>query len=76
MDGTQDDAIYDEDISAAQATTDKEDDDGDELDDMCDDNVQSTEEEFHVVFGDSDNEEPGFEGFDRTYLLGNYNSNI
>ena len=68
MDGTQDDAIYDEDIPAAQATTDKEDDDSNELDDMYDNHMQCTEEEFHVLFGDSDNEEPGCEGFDWTVL--------
>ena len=56
MDGTQDDAFYDEDIPAAQATTEKEDDDDDELDGMYDDNVQCTDEEFRVLFGDSDNE--------------------
>ena len=64
MNGTQDDAIYEEDIPAAQATTEKEDDDDDELDGMYDDNVQCTDEEFRVLFGDSDNEEPGFQGFD------------
>ena len=46
---------------------------------MYDDKVQCTDEEFRVLFGDSDNEEPGFEGFDGTvvtYLLSNYNSNV
>ena len=64
MDGKQDDATYDGDILAAQSTTDKEDDDGDELDymnDMYDDNVQSTEEKFRILFGDRDNEKPGYD---------------
>ena len=65
MDGTQDDAIYDEDIPATQATTEKDDDD-DQLDDMYDDDnmyddVQCTDEEFRALFGDSDNEKPGFD---------------
>ena len=68
MNGTHDDAIYDGDIPAAQATTEKEDDDSDELDDRYDDNVQCTDKEFCVLFGDSDYEEPGFEGFDWTVL--------
>ena len=63
MDGTQNDAIYDKDIPATQAMSEKDDDD-DELDDMYDDNVQCTDEEFRALFGDSDNEEPGFEGLD------------
>ena len=61
MDGTQDDAIYDKDILAAQSTTEKEDDDDDELYGIYDDNVQCTDEKFCVLFGDSDNEEPGFD---------------
>ena len=62
MDGTQNDAIYDEAILATQATTEKDDED-DKLDDMYDD-MQCTDEEFRALFGDSDNEKPYFEGFD------------